>query len=125
MRRREFISLIGGAAAWPLAARAQQAMPIIGFVRDTPSAPFAHLLVAFRQGLNEVGFVEGQNVAIEQRWADGHEDRLPALVADLFDRKAAVIVANRPAALVAKAAATTTPIVFVTGNDPVSDGLVF
>jgi putative ABC transport system substrate-binding protein len=130
MRRREFIILLGGAAtapslAWPLAARAQQAaMPIIGFIRDTPSAPFVHLVAAFRHGLNEVGFVEGQNVAIEQRWAEGQDDRLPTLVADMVRRKAAVIVANRPAALVAKAAATTAPVVFATGNDPVSDGLV-
>jgi len=125
MRRREFIALLGGAAAWPLAAHAQQApLPIVGFVRDTPSAPFAHIVNAFRRGLNEVGFVDGQNVRIEQRWAEGHDDRLPALVADLARRNPAVIVANRPAALAAKAAATTTPIVFATGTDPVADGLV-
>jgi len=113
------------AAAWPLAARAQQpAMPIIGFIRDTPSAPFLHLVARFRDGLTEVGFVEGQNVAIEQRWAEGRDDRLPDLLADLIRRKAAVIVANRPAALAAKAAPTTTPVVFATGYDPVSDGLV-
>jgi len=124
--RREFVTLLGGAAAtWPLAARAQQpAMPVIGFVRDTPSAPFAHIVNAFRRGLNEVGFVDGQNVRIEQRWAEGHDDRLPALIADLARQKAAVIVANRPAALAAKAAATTTPVVFATGNDPVSDELI-
>jgi putative ABC transport system substrate-binding protein len=126
MNRREFITLLGGAAAgWPLAASAQQsAMPIIGFIRDTPSAPFLHLVAKFRYGLTEVGFVEGQNVAIEQRWAEGQDDRLPDLLADLIRRKAAVIVANRPAALAAKAAATTTPVVFATGNDPVSDQLV-
>jgi putative ABC transport system substrate-binding protein len=112
-------------AAWPLAARAQQrAMPVVGFVRDTPSAPFAHVVNAFRRGLNEVGFVDGQNIRIEQRWAEGHDERLPALVADLIGRNAAVIVANRPAALAAKAAATTTPVVFVTGSDPVVDRLV-
>jgi putative ABC transport system substrate-binding protein len=125
MKRREFITLFGGTAVWPLAASAQQAaIPVVGFVRDTPSAPFAHIVNAFRRGLNEVGFVDGQNVRIEQRWAEGHDDRLPALVADLIRRNAAVIVANRPAALAAKAAATTTPVVFATGKDPVADGLV-
>ena len=91
LRRRGFIALLGGAAVWPIAARAQQsAMPVIGFVRDTPSAPFAHIVNAFRRGLNEVGFVDGQNVRIEQRWAEGHDDRLPALIADLARQKAAV-----------------------------------
>jgi putative ABC transport system substrate-binding protein len=126
MRRRKFIALVGSAAAsWALAARAQQAaMPVIGFLRNTPSAPFAHIVTAFRRGLNEVGFVEGENVAIEQRWAEGQDDRLPALVAELVRQKAAVIVANNPGALAAKAAATTIPIVFATGSDPVRDGLV-
>ena len=126
MKRRDFITLLGSAAtAWPLAGRAQQAtMPVVGFVRDTPAAPFAHVVDAFRRGLNEVGFVEGQNVAIEQRWAEGRDDQLPALIGDLVRRKAAVIVANTPAAHAAKAAATSTPVVFVTGSDPVSDGLI-
>jgi putative tryptophan/tyrosine transport system substrate-binding protein len=125
MKRRAFITLLGGAAAWPFRAPAQQmAMPVIGFVRDTPSAPFAHIVNAFRRGLKEVGFVDGHNVRIEQRWAEGHDDRLPALLADLVRQKASVIVANRPAALAAKAAATSTPLVFATGNDPVMDGLV-
>jgi putative ABC transport system substrate-binding protein len=126
MRRREFITLLGGgAAAWPLGVRAQKpAMPVIGFLRTTPSAPFAHLVAAFRRGLSEVGFVEGQNVAIEQRWTEGEDTRLPALVADLMRRKATVIVTNQPGALAAMAAGTTIPIVFASGTDPVSDGLV-
>src|SRR5262245_5067829 len=117
MRRREFIMLLGsGAAAWPFPARAQQpAMPIVGFLRTTPSAPFAQLVPAFRQGLQETGFVEGQNVVIEQRWTEGHDDRLPALLADLIRRKATVIVTNTPGALATKATATTIPIVFATG----------
>jgi ABC-type uncharacterized transport system substrate-binding protein len=126
MKRREFITLLGGATvSWPLAARAQQtAIPIVGFLRTTPSAPFAQLVPAFRQGLQETGFVEGQNVAIEQRWTEGHDDRLPALLADLIRRKATVIVTNTPGALATKATATTIPIVFATGADPVRDGLV-
>jgi putative ABC transport system substrate-binding protein len=125
MQRREFITLLGGAAAWPLAARAQQAaMPVIGFVRDTSLAEFAHLIAAFRQGLKEAGFIEGQNVAIEYRSAEDQAPRLPALVADLVRQQAALMVGNTPSALAAKAATTTVPIVFVTGNDPVTSGLV-
>ena len=126
MKRREFITLLGGtAASWPLVARAQQAMmPVVGLLRNTPSAPFPNVIIALRRGLNEVGFVDGQNVVLEQRWAEGHDDRLPTLLADLVGRKAAVIVANNPGALAAKTAATTIPIVFVTGNDPISEGLV-
>ena len=125
MKRREFITLLGGTAAWPLAARAQQpAMPVIGFLRSAPLADATHLVTAFRQGLKEAAFVEGQNVAVEYRSGENDRDRLAAVVTELVRRPVAVIVGNGPSALAAKAATTTVPIVFATGSDPVRDGLV-
>ena len=126
MRRRAFIAGVGGAAAaWPLVARAQpKPLPVIGFLRSTGADGFESVVAAFRKGLAEAGFVEGRNVAIEFRYAENRVDRLPALVADLISRKAAVIVVNHGAALAAKAATTVVPIVFASGGDPEADGLV-
>ena len=127
MRRREFITLLGGAAAWPLAAPAQQpAMPVVGFLTSLGQNERPNLRDAFRRGLSEVGFVEGRNVAIEYRFAEGHPDRLPALAGDLVGRKVVVIAATGGGAsvLAAKAATTTIPVVFTTACDPVQQGFV-
>jgi putative ABC transport system substrate-binding protein len=127
MKRRHFITLLGGAAAtWPLAARGQQpAMPVVGFLNSQSADGFAPYVRAFRQGLGETGFVEGRNVAIEYRWAETQNDRLPALAADLVRRRVAVIVAGGPPSIfAAKAATTTIPVVFTTAGNPVELGLV-
>jgi putative tryptophan/tyrosine transport system substrate-binding protein len=127
IERRKFLATLGGAAAaWPFAVDAQQrAMPVIGFLRSTSLADATHFVVAFRQGLKEAGYIEGQNVTIEYRWAEGQGDRLPRMATDLVHHRCAVIIGSGyPAAQAAKAATTTVPIVFVTGQDPVINGLV-
>jgi putative tryptophan/tyrosine transport system substrate-binding protein len=125
MTRRDFIILLGGAAAWPLAARAQQpTMPVIGFLNSASPGGYVPMVAAFRQGLKEAGYVEGQNVAVEYRWAEGQYDRVPMVALELVDRRVAVLVANTPGVLAVKAAILTTPIVFTTAGDPVQIGLV-
>jgi putative ABC transport system substrate-binding protein len=126
IERRKFLAMLGGAAAsWPLAARAQQPVPIIGFLSSALPGPYAYVLAAFRSGLKEAGYVEGRSVAIEYRWAEGQNDRLPGLVADLVRRQVALIVATgTPESLAAKAATRKIPIVFQVGTDPADIGLV-
>src|ERR1700731_461267 len=128
MRRREFITLVGGTVAWPTVVKGQQPpTPVIGWLHSGSFARYGHVVTAFQQGLKQAGYIEGQNVAIEYRWADGHFDRLPALAADLARRHEVRVLAalgGDPAAFAAKAATTIIPIVFVGGLDPVKLGLV-
>ena len=127
MRRREFVSLLSSTAAWPVVARAQQAaVPVIGFLNSASPQAWENYVAAFRAGLKEAGYVDGQNVTIEFRWAEGNYDRLPGMAADLVRRKVAVLVSTggEPSVLAAKAATTTIPIVFTSGIDPIRAGYV-
>ena len=124
MQRRDFIRALGGVAAWPLVASAQQRLPVIGFINSASPGGFGFLVDAFRQGLQETGYVEGQNVAVEYRWAEGQYDRVPVIALELVSRQVAVIVANSPGVQAIKTAITTIPIVFTTASDPVQVGLV-
>ena len=126
MRRREFLAALGGAVAWPFAARAQQSSPVIGYLNGASATEFPHLLAGFHKGLAEAGFAEARNLRVEYRYADGHYDRLPALAADLVGRKVSAIVATAgtPTIQAAKAATSSIPIVFVIGGDPVRFGIV-
>jgi putative tryptophan/tyrosine transport system substrate-binding protein len=125
MNRRQMIAALGGSAVWPLAARAQQAaMPVVGFLSSASADKYAHVAAAFRQGLSDQGFVDGQNITIEYRWAADQYDRLPGMAADLVRREVAVIAVNTPAVMPAKKATSTIPIVFFTATDPVGAGFV-
>ena len=125
LQRRKFITLLGGAAGWPIAARSQQpAMPVVAFINSGSAGGYQHVVVAFRQGLKEAGYVEGQNVTVEYRWAEGQYDRVPVIALELVSRGVAVIVANTPGVLPIKSAVKTIPIVFTTSSDPVQIGLV-
>ena len=124
MRRREFIMLLGGAATWPIAARGQSSIPVIGFINGSSATAYAAYVQAFIRGLAETGHTVGENVAIEYRWAEGHYDRIPDMVDDLVRRRVAVLAPNTPAAHAAKRAAGNIPVVFFTGEDPVASGLV-
>ena len=124
MRRREFITALGGAAMWPVVARGQQPVPVVGLLRSTPAAPFAGVVRALKEGLAETGYLEGRNVVIEQRWADNKPDRLTELAAELVRLGVGVIVGNQQAVAAVNALTSTIPIVFVTGEDPVKAGLV-